>query len=924
MCMKKPVKRAHLLVLAVYLTFLPLANDVIFTMNAGAAAAGASFKVATYNIRATELDSWTDRRANAILSYLKTIDVFGLQEVRDDSSSWLTQRLKDASYARTSTKSARVIFWNTRKFTLTDNGSKLLQVDNNGTTKDIVWVKLKEKTTGSELYIATAHPTYDSEGNRVTQANKAVEYMNSKLAGAPILYLGDMNTALNTKPDKVYQAAGFSNLYATAAQKENTDYASTVQGGIWGSARRGSPIDHIYTKGGVTANSIAVRIDKGGSDHFPVEANISIGNSVALTIGTYNILGYYHGEGSRYASDRLTQIVKNIDAMQADVVGLQEYRDQASGEAKALENRLKGLNATWKMAYSTTRGDSDQLNFIYNTNTVELVSDRAVGLGDSRSGCIGGTIYGRIARFVVKASGQEFLIINVHPTSNHDAGRCDTERLSVVKGALADSEVAGYSNPLFLIGDFNANPTGSRLDERNIERYLKGVGYGNARDIPGAVRKKGGVIDHVYYKKSSIADPTAYEAMNCTNIPQGDPTKYNSSRTCASDHYPVKAVFGSGNSNCDDDTEAASTSNQYRALNNQLLTGSSAVCCATSVSSSNLSGETNAEKAFNFLTTTSVASNGGKPFNAAQAAGMVGNLMIETGDGTYNLKPDVVNGIGAAGIVQWRENRRTALNQFAKKQGTDWTDLKTQLQFMIVELENDYYARQVMEAHGDGSKDVNKGLKNVTDVSEAGAKVAANIIGRWYEIPSISDRYPNREEAAVKAYNDFSNGSAGGSPSTTSGCSQEVAGDFSSTVKSFAWEDGRRGAEQKEAYTQALEGRYKGGNNGNDCGAFVSALMVKSGFEPNYPGTNTSGQRAWLNSNWEKIYDPGAVDVAQLQPGDVAIKTGHVFVWIGDVEGFVGKSAEAALGSNTAPTAITSGNTYSDPSLYTWFRKKAN
>lgn len=160
------------------------------------------------------------------------------------------------------------------------------------------------------------------------------------------------------------------------------------------------------------------------------------------------------------------------------------------------------------------------------------------------------------------------------------------------------------------------------------------------------------------------------------------------------------------------------------------------------------------------------------------------------------------------------------------------------------------------------------------------------------------------------------------SGSTLSSVTGGVAG-LQATVKSFAWEDGRRGPAQKPDYTAALVGRYKGGNNGNDCGAFVSALMVKSGFEPNYPGTNSAGQAAWLAQNWQRIASVGSVDVSQLQPGDVAYKPGHVFVWIGDVEGFVGKSAEAALGSNTAPTAIKSSNTYSDPSKYIWYRKGA-
>lgn len=152
--------------------------------------------------------------------------------------------------------------------------------------------------------------------------------------------------------------------------------------------------------------------------------------------------------------------------------------------------------------------------------------------------------------------------------------------------------------------------------------------------------------------------------------------------------------------------------------------------------------------------------------------------------------------------------------------------------------------------------------------------------------------------------------------------SAAATGDFATTVKAFVWENGQRGEAQKPAYTQAIAGRpYKGGNNGNDCGAFVSALMVVSGFEPNYPGTNSLGQNTWLASNWTKVAGPGTVDVSQLQPGDVAYKPGHVFVWIGQIEGFAGQSAEAALGSNTAPTVILPTNTYSNPLNYTWYRK---
>ena len=231
-------------------------------------------------------------------------------------------------------------------------------------------------------------------------------------------------------------------------------------------------------------------------------------------------------------------------------------------------------------------------------------------------------------------------------------------------------------------------------------------------------------------------------------------------------------------------------------------------------------------------------------------------------------------------------------------------------------------------------------IKNSDTILEALAnaqneKDAARIFVWIYERPAdkpgaasgrekvASDMLPYVQKTISSSGSAVATTSSGsvGCPDTTTG----TDGNFAEKVKAFAWEDGRRGAEQKQAYTDALKGRYKGGNNGNDCGAFVSALMVKSGFEPTYPGTNTTGQYNWLKDHWEKIYDVGAADTSQLRAGDVAVVPGsHVFVWIGDMsdQGFVGKSVEAALASNTAPTAIKDSNTFSDPTKYTWFRKK--
>lgn len=73
-----------------------------------------------------------------------------------------------------------------------------------------------------------------------------------------------------------------------------------------------------------------------------------------------------------------------------------------------------------------------------------------------------------------------------------------------------------------------------------------------------------------------------------------------------------------------------------------------------------------------------------------QAAGIVGNLMQESGPG---LDTGAEGDDGTAhGIAQWRDvkggPRFTRLKEFAAEQGTEWTDFQTQLKFVDYELKN--------------------------------------------------------------------------------------------------------------------------------------------------------------------------------------------------------------------------------------------
>lgn len=95
-----------------------------------------------------------------------------------------------------------------------------------------------------------------------------------------------------------------------------------------------------------------------------------------------------------------------------------------------------------------------------------------------------------------------------------------------------------------------------------------------------------------------------------------------------------------------------------------------------------LTGNTNAEKIFNFLVDLG--------WTAEAAAGAVGNMYQESGGGgTADINPSSY-GSGGGGIAGFTDNSATTqfteLKNFAKNKGKNWSDLQTQCEFLIYQL----------------------------------------------------------------------------------------------------------------------------------------------------------------------------------------------------------------------------------------------
>ncbi|MGV9411204.1 phage tail tip lysozyme [Nocardia sp. NPDC003693] len=70
-------------------------------------------------------------------------------------------------------------------------------------------------------------------------------------------------------------------------------------------------------------------------------------------------------------------------------------------------------------------------------------------------------------------------------------------------------------------------------------------------------------------------------------------------------------------------------------------------------------------------------------FTPAQAAGILGNMQVESGFDTGAFNPNE----GAIGLCQWLGGRRALLEQFAAAQGRPVTDWQVQVDFMMRELQ---------------------------------------------------------------------------------------------------------------------------------------------------------------------------------------------------------------------------------------------
>jgi hypothetical protein len=357
---------------------------------------------------------------------------------------------------------------------------------------------------------------------------------------------------------------------------------------------------------------------------------------------------------------------------------------------------------------------------------------------------------------------------------------------------------------------------------------------------------------------------------------------------------------------------------------------------ASECGASSLSGDDNISQVFNYL----VQEKGLKDF---QAAGILGNMKNESGvepqrlqgtpPGTITVDTDVPRGESgkAWGLVQWDPAKK--MIDPVKAEGKDPNTIPAQLDFLIAQLKGETKTSSEKRA-GDlffATKDVYE----ATITFESAFERHAGINDAYNPESPSNTLYPKRVVDAEKILERARSGDIDTSASPVNSCGKLTDGGLVETALAYAWPEykGSPFPEQKSEYSTAIKeakkiGSYIGGCDGNDCGGFVTRVMVDSGFEPDYnPDSGPTGsQENWARANWQKI---GTIsDTSELLPGDVAFSPDHTFMYVGKQPGFDSEIASASYSSRGC--GFTRSPMAGEEDLFensdgvpvTWYRKK--
>jgi len=546
-------------------------------------------KVATYNMlaqdRAATHGYGGDERLQGIAELIseRGFHIVAAQELLVGMQTTLMGYLP-SNYAATQNVGgdSDVVIYDSTMFEQTGFGT--YTVPKVGKTRESVWVKLKSKSTGKEIYVFSMHDDLNDPGT--TQGAQSALNTMQNLVGSsntPVIIMGDMNSYYPPIDDgneayKTFKASG-KLLFTTELTTDRTHYdCDTIQsgdGGVYDGKQdcgrpHGRHADQVWISknSNIVVNSwenIADSSTISLSDHNPVAVTMTVdglfpqtspgpSDDPALTdfnVATYNILHAVSFPRNKCGSNESNEACRKRRSNQQvriilgqadnhpalDIVGLQEVSQPQYSDLKA------GLGSKYGFAPKQVP-EHQGVAIMWNAAKFTYVTEGTIKTRNN-VGTLADTPWVKLQT----ASGTPVYVLVTHSPNDHsvfpeNGGEAagPSLRAQTAKASLewAESKDDGKSL-IFTMGDYNrdmnnrGNPDGGAYCIMTTGGTLK-----NTYDMvnkPGATRAcpskaEGHGIDHVYATPIS-----GLTATDWTDLPE------EGIYAQASDHTPVYATL---------------------------------------------------------------------------------------------------------------------------------------------------------------------------------------------------------------------------------------------------------------------------------------------------------------------------------------------------------------------------------------------
>lgn len=314
----------------------------------------------------------------------------------------------------------------------------------------------------------------------------------------------------------------------------------------------------------------------------------------------------------------------------------------------------------------------------------------------------------------------------------------------------------------------------------------------------------------------------------------------------------------------------------------------------------------NAESVANWLMTNNFKFLGNKGMTKNQAAGVIGNMWLESSvipttsqanflNGKDTSNDDIINmgGVGgrAVGLIQWDADRRTKLAQYAKEHNAKWSDINIQLEFLKKEID-EYYGAALASA---GFNDTSKSAHDYVEIFERKVESAG--------VPAMEKRFAYADNF-LKNYSgnggNYDGGSTGGSClmdnnagngdyDTSDAIKLAISIAYPTEDESWVKSDisgqdvATAGYKKAKAEAQKKAGADPQPNLYASCDRFV-ATVIKLTMDKDIPWGSTTEQGNYLakSKKWKQY-----TKKSEAKPGDIWVTrtNGHIILYIGKYKG---------------------------------------